>query len=150
MFNRFRQSPPEPEEGSPVEGEIHSEGKAIQPWYKRPSILSQARTTTELAGNRPPVINLRDHKELDGQMYAIVAYEFHTGVIDGEPTEYVILAGFTVEKTPEGDLKQIEPMAIMTGAADIVSRVYEFRDVIDAGTPVAGKFRLQTRAWFFD
>jgi hypothetical protein len=149
VFNRFRQTPSEPEEETHAEGEIPSEGRAIQPWYKRPSILAQARTTTELAGNRPPVINLRDHKELDGQLYAIVAYEFHTGVIDAEPTEYVILAGFTCEAVPEG-LKQGQPMAIMTGAADIVSRIYEFRDVIDAGTPVAGKFRNAGRAWFFD
>ncbi len=136
--------PPEPSQPLPEERPV--ETQAITPWYKKPSILAQARTTTELAGQRPPVINLRDHKELDGKRYAIVQYELHTGLIDGKETEFSILAGFIVDDAGN----PIQPLAIMTGAGDIISRVYEFMPVLDAGTPVIGVFRNNGRAWFFD
>lgn len=141
VFTKPPQSevPPQPEEQN-------TPSRGIVPWYKRPSILSQARTTDELGVTRPEVFNLRDHKELNGVRYAIVGYEEHTGNIDGRDTEYLVLAGFEVDE--QGN--EIRPLAIMTGSSDVVARLSAFKDVIDAGTPVIGHFRNQNRAWFFD
>ncbi len=138
--------PPEPTGIPEQPGEQPAPSRGVVPWYKRPSILAQARTTEELGMTRPDVLNLRDHKELNGARYAIVDYEIHKGVIDERETEFVVLAGFEVDEAGN----PVRPLAIMTGSADVVARVMSFRDVIDAGAPVIGRFRNQSRAWFFD
>lgn len=143
MENPYNQND-QPNQPDPETGEIST---GMAPWYKRTPQLSNARTTTELLGERPPVWNLRDHAgEMDGTRVAILKYNENQGMIDDEVTTYCVLACVILDE----ENKPVQPVIVMTGSADVMERLASLVDLINAGTPVIGRFRNAGRAWLFD
>lgn len=138
-------SPVPPEEKQPEELPVDT--KSITPWYKRQYNLDNVPQVSDLGGARPPVLNLKDHPELDGQKIAILDYRVKEGSFrdeTGKIRDYLFIAALLVN----GDNKI--PVMLMTGAEDIYNRVMQLADVIQSGQPVMGTLSKRGRAWFID
>lgn len=131
-----------PQTPDPETGELPVEETRLIPWYKTISI--SAIPMAELIGNRPPVMNLRDHPELSGREIAIVHY--HKSANPGQFGDYVFIGCFLLD----ADHKAEKPIMIMTGSKDVLERIFQVADVIAEGQPVLARLTLKGQAWIID
>lgn len=139
MFSRRKPPAPAPELVPPLvdqqTGEVLT-GKLSLPDPTR------ARKLSNVAGELPPVYNLRDHPEFDGQDILIVGVRLSQG---GEFGDYVKIACYPLE-----DGKPTRPVVIMTGSANVVDRAMTIAEEVSSDNPIIGKLRSAGRAWLLE
>jgi hypothetical protein len=118
---------------------------------KTPSIQN-AKTTTEVLGDMPVWMNLKDNMQLDGQKIAIIGAEIAHGTIpsaSGELSDYCRIAAFMVR-----DGQIAEPVVIQTGAGDIVEKMRVMMETNGASpdAPMLATLRLSSGrvAWLLE
>lgn len=107
-------------------------------------------TASEVAGENPPFMNLKDHPELNGQGIIIINADIRNGVLpDGKITEYAICQAFVfpdgVKLTNEN--KKDYACMISSGSDNFMQRI---KSALTVGFPFRGTLRNVGRAWFID
>jgi len=106
--------------------------------------FSKAKPIESVVGKRPPLFNLKDHKEFADHAFTIVKVK----EAEGTYGYHLYLAGWLSGTDKPGEHAQA--MVIRTGSEFVLGRIVPAISVINGGQALTGILRSAGDAWLFE